>query len=139
MINVRKNSQRRSSSCSVDEVFLQPWFLDHRAAVAVRRLVPDLFLRRMRFYFEDWGCLLCGSKRRHYGSNGMCHLCIVRVRKRLFGCLQKRGMKHKARSQSTRLADEVERVRSARMLLSDLVAGGWSPNRLRLRSSAKRG
>jgi hypothetical protein len=137
MTNVRKDSRRRSHSCAVEEVFLQPWFLDHKAATAVRRIVPDRFVKKMRFYFEDWGCLVCESKRRRYGSNGMCHLCIVRTRKRLFGSLQKRGIKH--RVEPTKLMEEVQRVRSARMLLSDLVSGGWSPNRLRLRSSAKLG
>lgn len=130
--------QKRSRFESVDEVFLQPWFLDWHRAAAIRRMVPDHFLHKMRFYFEDWGCLVCGSKRRRYGSNGMCHVCIHRVQKRLFDCLKKRHVTTDEAHRSTRLMDEVARVRSARVLLSDLVDGSWSPSPSRLSCSVRR-
>jgi len=125
---------------AVDEVLLQPWFLDVKQAAAVRRVVPDHFLQKMRFYFADWGCLICGSKRRRYGSNGMCHVCVGRIHKRLLGCLSKRGIEahRKAAQAPTRLREEIERVRNARMLLSEFVDNLWSPNPMRLSSSVRR-
>lgn len=132
-----KRLRGASAAGSAGDVLLQPWFLDSRRVAAIRRIVPDHFARKMRFYFEDWGCLVCGSKRRRYGSNGMCHICIHRVQKRLIGCL-KRHLVEEPPELPTRLMDEVARVRSARALLSDFVGGGWSPNPLRLSSSVRR-
>ena len=51
---MQKRSRREAGSWSADEVFLQPWFLDHEHAAAVRSVVPDHFVHKMRFYFEDW-------------------------------------------------------------------------------------
>lgn len=134
---MQKRSRSKSASCSFDDLFLQPWFLDTRRAAAIRRIVPDRFVRKMRFYFEDWGCVICGSKRRRYGSNGMCYICIGRVRKRLVNCLKRRHVEEPP-SPPTRLMEEVARVRSARILLSDFVDRGWSPSPLRLSSSVRR-
>ncbi len=135
---MQKSSRLKSSSSLADEIFLQPWFLDRRRAEAIRRMVPDHFVHKMRFYFEDWGCLVCDSKRRRYGSNGMCHVCTHRIQKRLFECLKGRHVRTEKAPPSTRLMDEIARVRSARMLLSDLVDGAWSPSPLRLSSSVRR-
>ena len=135
---MEKRSRSKSKRRLLEEIFLQPWFLDVRRAAAIRRMVPDHFVRKMRFYFEDWGCLVCETKRRRYGSNGMCHVCTHRVQKRLFECLKRRHVTVRRAPLPTRLMDEIARVRSARMLLSDLVDGGWSPSRSRLSSSVRR-
>jgi len=134
---MEKRSRRASGDYLAEEVFLQPWFLDHQRAAAIRHIASDHFVNKMRFYFEDWGCLVCGSTRRRYGSNGMCHICSTRTRKRLFYCLKRRQVVIE-KNQPTRLVDEIARVRSARMLLSDFVDGSWSPDPLRLSSSVRR-
>ncbi len=126
------SGKQRKQPHLLDEVFLQPWFLSQDIACAVRKIIPDLFLNKMRYYFEDWGCLVCGSKRRLYLSNGMCSPCVTRTRKRLFLCLERRGLTPSERLNSDLMSGE-ERVRSARTLLRDLARGGWSPNRLKLR------
>jgi hypothetical protein len=115
-----------------DEVLLQPWFLSKDIATAVRRIIPHLFLNKMRYYFEDWGCLVCGSKRRVYLSNGMCSPCVTRIRKRLCSCLERRSLTPSEGPKSDLMSGE-ERVRSARTLLRDLARGGWSPTRMKLR------
>jgi hypothetical protein len=129
----------RSAQLSMKDLFLQPWFLDRACAAAIRRMVPELFVHKMRFYFEDWGCLMCKSKTRRHGSNGFCHQCTSKVQKRLYWCMRKRALPSTPRG-STR-EDEIQqmdRVRIARTLLSDLVREDWSPNRLRLRTSVRR-
>ncbi len=137
---MQKRSPRKARSRSTDEVFLQPWFLDPEHAAAIRSVVPDHFVHKMRFYFEDWGCLVCGSRKRRYGSNGMCHICITRILKRLVGSMKRRRICVESRlpSASTALMSEIARVRSAKMLLGDIVSGKWVPNRLRLSSSVRR-
>src|SRR5436305_1315763 len=131
---MQKRSRRQARISPADGVFLQPWFLDHEHAAAVRSVVPDHFVHKMRFYFEDWGCLVCGSRKRRYGSNGMCHICIIRLLKRLVGCLKKRRISAESPSPGppTALMNEIARVRSAKMLLGDIVTGKWVPSRLRL-------
>jgi hypothetical protein len=126
------SGKHRRQSLLVDEIFLQPWFLSQDTACAIRRIIPDLFLNKMRYYFEDWGCLVCGSKRRIYMSNGMCKQCVTRIRKRLFSSLERRRMTASEGPASDLVSGE-ERVRSARILLCDLARGGWSPNRMKLR------
>lgn len=67
------------------EMALQPWFLDRRACCAIKHLIPPFHFSKMRFYFEDYGCLRCGSKTRPYASNGMCNPCHTTT----FLCIQK--------------------------------------------------
>jgi len=44
----------------------------------------------MRYYFDDYGCLKCGSRSSVYGSNGMCKRCNIVVRGRIILLLRKR-------------------------------------------------
>jgi len=126
------SGKHRKQPQLVDEIFLQPWFLSQDIAAAVRRIIPDLFLKKMRYYFEDWGCLVCGSKRRVHLSNGMCSPCVIRIRKRLCFCLERRSLTPLKGPKSDPMSSD-ERVRSARTLLRDLARGGWSPNRMKFR------
>lgn len=123
---MRKRSELQLPRCSLEEAFLQPWFVGRDCAEAIRRIVPEDFARKMRFYFDDWGCLVCGSKRRRYECNGMCHACAHRTKKRLLGCLKKRRTEIAAvrNGATTPLMDEMVRVRTARLLLSDLARRG---------------
>jgi len=74
--------------------------------------------RKMRFYFEDWGCLKCEKKGLVYGANGMCDRCAQTVQHRVARCLQERCVK----SSGTDARPEMcVRVQSAKELLSDLV------------------
>ena len=124
-------SERRRTRKLLDDIFVQPWFVDRDTAAAIRHIIPEHVFRKMRLYFDDWGCLVCRSKGRPYGANGMCNLCTTRIHKRLAGCLKKRGLPIGIPNEELMTGDD--RVRSAKMLLSDLVRGGWSPNRLKLR------
>jgi hypothetical protein len=65
-----------------EEVFLQPWFLPRRVAFAIHELVPPDFWNKMRYFFEDYGCMLC-EKETGYHSNGMCEACHRKVRVRV--------------------------------------------------------
>jgi hypothetical protein len=128
----RKASPRERVGELLDEVFLQPWFLDNQTARSIRRLIPEPFFHKMRFYFEDWGCLLCGDKNNEHFSNGMCRVCVNRIRQRLLGCLKTRGIAPPESPAEKPMSGE-ERVRTARIMLKDLARGEWSPNRMRLR------
>jgi hypothetical protein len=83
--------QERCEPLSVeDEVFLQPWFVPKDVYLEIRRLLPNIHLSKMRYYFEDYGCLRCGTHGILYGSNGLCERCSVVIRGRLARCLKRR-------------------------------------------------
>ena len=71
-----KKAQRKEvipdSELTKDAIFLQPWFLPVEVYRAIRRVLPYIHLFKMRYYFEDYGCLKCGKKNALYQSNGFC-------------------------------------------------------------------
>lgn len=73
-----------------DEMFLQPWFIPKETYSQIRSLLPSIHLSKMRYYFEDFGCLRCGKTDVCYGSNGFCEACSVLVRGRVVRSLQRR-------------------------------------------------
>jgi hypothetical protein len=78
---------------STDELFLQPWFVPIDISRQLRSLLPSSQLLKMRYYFDDYGCLRCGAREKLYGSNGMCKQCSVIVRTRIVTSLRKRFRK----------------------------------------------
>jgi hypothetical protein len=73
----------RDQQSILSDIFLQPWFLSLQTAVAVRNLIPAEHRFKMRAYFDDYGCLKCGTTTVRYGSNGMCNPCAQKVKLRL--------------------------------------------------------
>jgi hypothetical protein len=92
---MKKNrSQQLSPTLLVnDELFMQPWFLPKATYLKLKKLLPSSQLAKMRYYFEDYGCLKCGSRQALYGSNGMCAECSIVVRARVALSLKKRFRK----------------------------------------------
>ena len=74
----------------VNEVLLQPWFLPQKAAFAILGLVPIDFRKKMGYYFEDYGCMICKVESGHH-SNGMCVRCCQLVRQRLAHSVARRS------------------------------------------------
>ncbi len=109
---------KRLSTRLVAETILQPWFVPVEIAKSIRRLLPVTHFHKMRFYFDDWGCMRCEKKGVMYGANGMCCRCAQRVQHRVVSSFQKRpGTKLPL----TRSPEVCSRVESAKILLSDLV------------------
>jgi hypothetical protein len=59
-------------------------------SLQMRKILPSIRLAKMRYYFDDHGCLRCERRDILYGSNGMCENCSVVVRGRLANCLNRR-------------------------------------------------
>jgi hypothetical protein len=102
----------------LEDIFLQPWFLPLETAQSIRRLLPDAHNRKMRFYFDDWGCMKCEKKGLMYGANGMCRRCSQKVQHRVVCCLQKHLG---ATIPVVRRPESCTRVESAKLLLRDLI------------------
>ena len=73
-----------------DQVFMLPWFLPKQTYLAVRRILPNIHIAKMRYYFEDYGCMRCERRDVLYRTNGLCEHCNTIVRWRLTQCLKKR-------------------------------------------------
>lgn len=86
---VLRNLQKSPSNID-DEIFLQPWFLPKDIFLEVRRLLPSSQLLKMRYYFEDYGCLRCGRSDVLYRSNGLCEKCNIIIRGRIVLSLKRR-------------------------------------------------
>jgi hypothetical protein len=83
-------TEQSRSVRSEEDIFLQPWFVPKDVYLQIRRLLPNAQLSKMRYYFEDYGCLKCSKQDTIYGSNGLCERCSVLIRGRLQRCLQRR-------------------------------------------------
>ena len=99
---------------------LPPLFLTMKLRRSIERLLPVGHHRRLRLYFDTYGCLRCLHNDVIYGGNGFCHRCLRTIEKRL---------KKVDRELLARLSDpppdlEEAYLRpydSARQLLADLV------------------
>ena len=85
-----------------DELFLQPWFLPKPTYLTLKKLLPSSQLAKMRYYFQDYGCLKCCRRTALYGSNGMCSECSIVIRGRIAICLKKRSQRLESKSPSRR-------------------------------------
>ncbi len=112
-------SSRRRSASGDDDIFLQPWYMPKSVSLQMRKILPSIHLAKMRYYFDDHGCLRCERRNILYGSNGMCENCSVIVRGRLANCLEKR-LKHVGviENLSAALEDCVSRAR-------EIISGPW--------------
>jgi len=73
-----------------DTVFLLPWYLPKETYLAVRRILPNIHIAKMRYYFDDYGCIRCERRDVLYRTNGLCEQCNAIVRWRLTHCLKRR-------------------------------------------------
>ncbi len=73
-----------------DELFLQPWFVSRSTYAEIRRVLPPSQMLKMRYYFEDYGCLKCGALDVLYCSNGLCRKCSIIIRARVALALKRR-------------------------------------------------
>lgn len=93
--------QKQALTIIDDEVFMQPWFVPKPIYLAIRRLLPNIHLMKMRYYFDDYGCLRCGESDVLYGASGLCHACNVVVRSRIMASLKRRLKKARVQWEET--------------------------------------
>ncbi len=118
-MNSRQNkvpNQSRSRLNVRNELLFQPWFLPKRITYKIHGLMPPQYWKKMRYYFEDWGCIVCESEGR-YHSNGMCVRCFVKTSGRL-----KQSMRRHSKSVGPNQRLDLELFRQeklAKKLLAD--------------------
>ena len=52
-------STRRSAPAGDEDIFLQPWYMAKPVSLQMRKILPSIHLAKMRYYFDDHGCLRC--------------------------------------------------------------------------------
>lgn len=88
--NSKNPDRNRPNDLTCDELSLQPWFLPNRIQHAIRVLVPYNFRHKMRHYFDDYGCMICGDYKA-YAANAMCLNCHNRIRRRMLASAHRRA------------------------------------------------
>jgi hypothetical protein len=115
---------KRRDKIKDDDSLLLPWFLTRRATMAIRSNVPRNYQLRMRNYFDDYGCLRCGTHRGQHRGNGLCHRCSGLVLARL-----KRSYQRRARPRISHYAKVLlNRAHEAEGLLRDLLHWQGTPS-----------
>jgi len=66
-----------------DAFIFEPWFRTRQVANEIRRLQTVSEQRRMTLFYEDEGCMICGTKERPHAAHGMCHACHSRIHQKL--------------------------------------------------------
>ena len=102
----------------LDDIFLQPWFLSQRTAFAIRRILPPEHRHKMKFFFDDYGCMRCDKKKVTYGSNALCKRCMQQVKLKMFFAIKRRW----TATSSDNLPRTFKRMADAQRMLRDLVA-----------------
>jgi hypothetical protein len=100
-----------------NEDLLLPWFLTVRSMLAIRANVPKHYQKRMRNYFDDYGCLRCGLSRSRHRGNGLCLRCGEMILARLKRSYERRAHPRKSYYAKNLLA----KTNEARALLKDLL------------------
>lgn len=126
----RKTPKRTSARAAIklasrsknDGVLFQPWFLSKSIAQAVLRSIPREYHSRMRWYFEDYGCLACKRTNVLYAGNGFCIYCRQKIRKRLVQSMKRRAKASMPLSMLESQKWYFDRAQTAERLLADLVA-----------------
>jgi hypothetical protein len=63
--------------------FFPPWFLEKKVLKKVRGMLPDYYHKRLRYYFDVFGCIRCGRKDVIYSCGGLCLGCQWTINNRL--------------------------------------------------------
>lgn len=124
LINRTIHSATPSRERVVSDVFLEPWFLSLESARAVQRLIPREYSCRMRWFFDDFGCIRCRGKKTGYGGNGFCVTCRCTIVSCVVRSIRKRAKGLNAQATPVFSRSGIRRIEVAERLLGDLAAKG---------------
>src|ERR1022692_1426555 len=81
---------REAMSHKTDSAF-QPFFQTREIAREIKRRQTVTEQKKFLYAFEDWGCLVCGTRGRPHRSLWMCSQCYPVAAQRLLGSIRKRA------------------------------------------------
>ena len=117
--NESRNPKNRLNRFTSHELVFQPWFLPRKSLLAISALIPPGYRNKMRAYFDDYGCMICGRMDVIYDALGMCIGCHQTIRRRL---------KRSVRRRMTRKPDDrADLFMLRRAKLAKKLLGRFSP------------
>lgn len=116
-------ARRRRGRFTPNELVFQPWFLPRASRLAIDKLIPSGYRNKMRAYFEDYGCMLCGTQD-GYDANGMCRPCHHLIRRRLRSSARRRL--------SARSGDELGLIMARRKSLASRLLAPFAQPRVKM-------
>ncbi len=70
-------------------LLLEPFMQSKQVQIEITKLLDVVQQKKWSYYFEDWGCLICGQKDAGYKSVGMCSTFFSRVTNRMAASLRR--------------------------------------------------
>jgi hypothetical protein len=119
-----RRSPTPSTKRLISDAFLEPWFLDLETARSVQRIIPPKYSRRMRWFFDDFGCIRCKGKESGYGGNGFCVNCRYTIVSGIVRSIRKRSKSLNEKTPPAFSRSSLRRIEVAERLLGDLAASG---------------
>ena len=74
---------RSSQAHTKQMAFFPPWFLEKRLLKKISGMLPDYYHKRLRCYFDSFGCIRCNRTDVIYSCGGLCLQCQWTVNNRL--------------------------------------------------------
>jgi hypothetical protein len=118
--NKSSNPKNGLKCFTSDELVFQPWFLPRQSRLAINALIPPGYRNKMRAYFDDYGCMICGGVNVVYDANGMCIPCFQTIGRRLRQSVRRR--------MTGKPDDRADLFMLRRANLAKKLLGRFSPN-----------
>jgi hypothetical protein len=110
--------QKRVAEATANQgAILEPWFQSPTVAAEIRRHQSIFHKRKFALYFEKWGCLVCGTKKKDHVSHGMCQTCHGRFVDRLKLLEKEYAKAHPQEYENQQIENLTTRLRSAQRIL----------------------
>lgn len=100
--------------------FFPPWFIEKKVLKKIRSMIPDYYHKRLRYYFDSFGCIRCGRKDVIYSCGGLCLGCQWTINNRLKKSDEEMKQHYGAKVWRLPSAHFLKRYATARELLRDL-------------------
>lgn len=73
------------------DALFQPWFQTREILRELKKRQSIAEQNKFRYYFDEWGCIRCGTKDRGHAGLGFCEPCRSLVKHRLDAGMRKNG------------------------------------------------
>jgi hypothetical protein len=108
-VSERSNGRRLS--------IFPPWFVTTEIRRQVEAVMPNRYYRRLRIYFDKYGCIRCKGKLKMYAGSGLCSDCLGLIGDRLERIDKKLNKEHADPQEPSKVF--LRRRETARRLLAD--------------------
>lgn len=115
-------SRRNPGSSELDMAMLQPWFIPRETWKEVLRLLRAGWKRKMRYCFDDYGCIRCDRNNVQHRGCGMCDECFGRITRRLKFTVRRHFRELVGAEKSSYAGEFQKRAALAEKLLKGMLA-----------------